>query len=215
MPSPPCSFPYLSAEHCDIFPDLKSSPLRDIPHYPRDLRHHSKTSRGRAVCPMQWSGYGMFANNSSTDYVASAGPEHVLSHLMGFLRPHSTDEETGLERVRLAQSCIASAWQSADLIGTLLQWPPRPSSEIPCSILSTAPGRPEPPSTSAVPAQDTQPLGNGDHGPRWPPWGRISLWSSPVLVPLSLGILWRLSGSRPGNGVGRGFTYRSKKGTGT
>lgn len=53
----------------------------------------------------------MFANNSSTDYVASAGPEHVLSHLIGVLLPHSTDEETGLERVRLAQICIASAWQ--------------------------------------------------------------------------------------------------------
>lgn len=120
-PSPPCSFPYLSAEHCEIFPDLKSSPLRDIPHYPRDLSHPfiPRLREEEQFAPCSGLGYGMFANNSSTDCVASTGPERVLSHLIGFLLPHSMDEETGLERVRLAQSCIASAWQSADLIGTL------------------------------------------------------------------------------------------------
>lgn len=70
-------------------------------------------------------------------------------------------------------------------------------------------------STSPVPARDTQPLGHGDGGPRWPHLGWLSLWSSTVLVPLSFGMLWRLNGTRPRNGVGWGCTCRSKKEAGT
>lgn len=81
-------------------------------------------------------------------------------------------------------------------------------------LIST--GTPKPYSRTArsmfLPARDTQLLGNGDHSPTL--W-KISLWSLPIWVPLSLGICWNLNDPEPGNDVGWGCTYRSKKGTGT
>ena len=125
----------------------------------------------------------------------------VLLH-RGSHCPHSTDEETeAYTRPWLHSGGVKNPGlmdSQAGLLNTML-------SASPCALEARTP------STSRWPAQDTQ--APGECRP-WPQLGRISLWSSCVLVPLSFEILESLNGTRTRNGVGQCAHAEARRGQG-